>query len=42
VTRDDVVDFCGSQPGAVEVYPFGDGAAVFKVGGKMFARYRWR
>jgi predicted DNA-binding protein (MmcQ/YjbR family) len=25
------------MPGAVEEYPFGDGAAVFKVGGKMFA-----
>ena len=24
-------------PGAVEDYPFGDEAAVFKVGGKMFA-----
>ena len=24
-------------PGAVEDYPFGDDAAVFKVGGKMFA-----
>jgi predicted DNA-binding protein (MmcQ/YjbR family) len=25
------------MPGAVEDYPFGDGVAVFKVGGKMFA-----
>jgi predicted DNA-binding protein (MmcQ/YjbR family) len=24
-------------PGAVEDYPFGDGVAVFKVGGRMFA-----
>jgi predicted DNA-binding protein (MmcQ/YjbR family) len=28
---------CGALPGAVETYPFGDGVAVFKVGGKMFA-----
>ncbi len=28
---------CGSLTGAVEEYPFGDGVAVFKVGGKMFA-----
>ncbi|MBO0848270.1 MAG: MmcQ/YjbR family DNA-binding protein [Pseudonocardia sp.] len=25
------------MPGAVEDYPFGDGVAVFKVGGRMFA-----
>jgi predicted DNA-binding protein (MmcQ/YjbR family) len=25
------------MPGAVEEYPFGDGVAVFKVGGRMFA-----
>jgi predicted DNA-binding protein (MmcQ/YjbR family) len=37
VTRDDVLDFCGSRPGAVEDYPFGDGVAVFKVAGRMFA-----
>lgn len=28
---------CARQPGATEEYPFGDGAAVFKVAGKMFA-----
>ncbi|BCJ37950.1 DNA-binding protein [Actinocatenispora thailandica] len=28
---------CGALPGAAETYPFGDGVAVFKVGGKMFA-----
>jgi predicted DNA-binding protein (MmcQ/YjbR family) len=28
---------CGAKPGSVEDYPFGDGAAVFKVAGKMFA-----
>lgn len=28
---------CGEQPGSVEEYPFGDGVAVFKVAGKMFA-----
>jgi predicted DNA-binding protein (MmcQ/YjbR family) len=37
VTRDDVLDFCGSLTGAVEDYPFGDGVAVFKVAGRMFA-----
>jgi predicted DNA-binding protein (MmcQ/YjbR family) len=37
VTRDDVLDVCDSLPGAVEEYPFGDGVAVFKVGGRMFA-----
>ena len=35
--REDVLDLCGSFPGAVEDYPFGDGVAVFKVGGRMFA-----
>lgn len=33
----DVEKYCLELPGAVEDYPFGDGAAVFKVGGKMFA-----
>ncbi len=28
---------CCSLPGATEGYPFGEGALVFKVGGKMFA-----
>lgn len=28
---------CTAMPGAVEDYPFGDGVAVFKVGGRMFA-----
>lgn len=37
MTRDDVLDACSRLPGAVEDYPFGDGVAVFKVGGKMFA-----
>ncbi|QDP97714.1 MmcQ/YjbR family DNA-binding protein [Microlunatus elymi] len=37
MNRDDVLDLCGSLLGAIEDYPFGDGAAVFKVGGKMFA-----
>lgn len=37
MTRDDVLDHCGSRPAAVEDYPFGDGIAVFKVGGKIFA-----
>jgi predicted DNA-binding protein (MmcQ/YjbR family) len=37
MTRDDVLDLCSGLPAAVEDYPFGDGAAVFKVGGRMFA-----
>jgi predicted DNA-binding protein (MmcQ/YjbR family) len=37
MTRDDVLDLCAGFPGAVEDYPFGDGLAVFKVGGRMFA-----
>jgi predicted DNA-binding protein (MmcQ/YjbR family) len=37
VTRDDVLDLCDSLPGSAEDYPFGDGVAVFKVGGRMFA-----
>jgi predicted DNA-binding protein (MmcQ/YjbR family) len=28
---------CAAMPGAVEEFPFGPEAAVFKVGGKMFA-----
>lgn len=37
MTRDDVLELCAGLPGAVEEYPFGDGVAVFKVGGRMFA-----
>jgi predicted DNA-binding protein (MmcQ/YjbR family) len=37
MTRDDVLDLCAGLAGAVEDYPFGDGVAVFKVGGRMFA-----
>jgi predicted DNA-binding protein (MmcQ/YjbR family) len=37
VTRDEVLDLCGSLPGAVEDYPFGDDVAVFKIGGRIFA-----
>jgi predicted DNA-binding protein (MmcQ/YjbR family) len=37
MTRDEVLDLCASRPEAVEDYPFGDGVAVFKVGGRMFA-----
>lgn len=32
-----MLDLCGGYPGAIEDYPFGDGVAVFKVGGRMFA-----
>jgi len=35
--RDQVIAACGSKPGSVEDYPFGDEAAVFKVAGRMFA-----
>jgi predicted DNA-binding protein (MmcQ/YjbR family) len=35
--RDQVLAACGAKPGAVEDYPFGDDAAVFKAGGRMFA-----
>jgi len=37
VTRDETLALCSTMPGAVEDYPFGDEAAVFKVGGRMFA-----
>jgi predicted DNA-binding protein (MmcQ/YjbR family) len=37
MTRDDVLEFCAGMAGVVEDYPFGEGVAVFKVGGKMFA-----
>src|SRR5258708_35220685 len=35
--RDREMAACGTQPGSVEDYPFGDEGAVFKVGGRMFA-----
>ena len=35
--RDAVLALCAGLPAALEDYPFGDGVAVFKVGGKMFA-----
>jgi predicted DNA-binding protein (MmcQ/YjbR family) len=37
MNRDDVLDLCARLPGAFEDYPFGEGVAVFKVGGRMFA-----
>jgi predicted DNA-binding protein (MmcQ/YjbR family) len=37
MTRDGLLNYCGSLAGATEDYPFGDGVAVFKVGGRMFA-----
>lgn len=37
MTRDEILELCASFAGAVEDYPFGDGVAVFKVGGRMFA-----
>jgi predicted DNA-binding protein (MmcQ/YjbR family) len=35
--RDQVLAMCLGLPGAEETYPFGDGVAVCKVGGRMFA-----
>lgn len=35
--RERVLAECLGKPGAVEDYPFGDGAVVVKAGGKMFA-----
>jgi predicted DNA-binding protein (MmcQ/YjbR family) len=35
--EEELASACGGMPGAVEEMPFGDGARVFKVGGKMFA-----
>jgi predicted DNA-binding protein (MmcQ/YjbR family) len=35
--RNDVLEFCADLPAAVEDDPFGDGVAVFKVCGRMFA-----
>jgi predicted DNA-binding protein (MmcQ/YjbR family) len=35
--REAVLARCRSLPCATEGYPFGEGALVFKVGGKMFA-----
>jgi len=32
-----VMDWCRSRPGSSEETPFGPGAIVYKVGGKMFA-----
>ncbi|MEN8113513.1 MAG: MmcQ/YjbR family DNA-binding protein [Actinomycetota bacterium] len=37
VDVDDVLGWCESMKGALLEYPFGPEAAVFKVGGKMFA-----
>jgi predicted DNA-binding protein (MmcQ/YjbR family) len=37
MTRDHVLELCVTLPAAVEDYPFGDGVAVFKVAGRMFA-----
>jgi predicted DNA-binding protein (MmcQ/YjbR family) len=37
MTREDLLDLCAALPGAAEDYPFGEGVAVFKVGGRMFA-----
>jgi predicted DNA-binding protein (MmcQ/YjbR family) len=37
MNRDGVFTLCARLPGVVEEYPFGDGVAVYKVGGRMFA-----
>lgn len=33
----DVHAVCGALPGATRTYPFSEGTAVYKVGGRMFA-----
>lgn len=35
----EAVDWCAGRAGAVGEYPFGPGALVFKVGGRMFALF---
>ena len=37
MTRDEALSLCAGLPGSAEEYPFGDGVAVFKVAGRMFA-----
>jgi len=37
MNRDQALTACSDHAGAVEGFPFGDGVAVFKVGGKIFA-----
>jgi len=37
MNRDDVITLCLDLARAEETYTFGDGVAVFKVGGRMFA-----
>src|SRR5688572_18654942 len=37
MNREDLRAYCLSQRGAVEDFPFGEGVAVFKVVGKVFA-----
>jgi predicted DNA-binding protein (MmcQ/YjbR family) len=37
VNRKAIVAFCNSLPAVTEEFPFGEGVAVFKVVGKMFA-----
>jgi predicted DNA-binding protein (MmcQ/YjbR family) len=37
MNREALLQLCAGLPAAEEDYPFGDGVAVFKVGGKMFA-----
>ncbi|MEA2412258.1 MAG: hypothetical protein QOC77_2819 [Thermoleophilaceae bacterium] len=37
MTAGEIRSHCLDMPGAVETYPFGPTASVFKVGGKIFA-----
>jgi predicted DNA-binding protein (MmcQ/YjbR family) len=36
-TSEEIHALCLSLPGAEQTFPFGEGVAVYKVGGKMFA-----
>jgi predicted DNA-binding protein (MmcQ/YjbR family) len=37
MTPDELREWCLSQPGAIEDFPFAPGVSVFKIAGKMFA-----
>jgi predicted DNA-binding protein (MmcQ/YjbR family) len=39
MTGSEAIEWCAARPGAVEEFPFGPDARVYKVGGKMFALF---